>query len=466
MPRPKSTIRTPQSTIPNPKSYFLPYQWAWLEDNTMLKIWEKSRRCGMTYTQAYEDVRDAAAGKWDVWFSSADDSAAREYILYCEKWAMLFKEAATAVGETIFDDSKAVQVYSIKFKSSKRITALSSNPSQFRSKGGKVVLDEFAFHKDAEALWAAAEPVTTWGFPIRVLSSHNGKGSKFYKLIQQIKNGILKGSVHRTDILSAIEQGLLDRIMGRPTTQEERDEWIEDKKRRVGIANFSQEYLAIPVDEAGALLSYSLIESCQEDHTLYDNIDQLKGSFFVGMDIARRQNLTVIWVAEQLGSRLQTRFVIPLKNAKFSHQFFELEKFLRLPNCVRACLDQTGIGEQLTEQAQDKFGKYRVEGVRFSNTVKETIAHQLVRQMEDKNFIIPQTDAIREDFHSIQKETTAAGNVRLKSSKNEQDEDSHADYFWAAALCNHAAYQQNIGEFFITSELKPTSRKLLNTFKL
>lgn len=444
--------------------YFLPYQQAWLDDDSPLKVWEKTRRGGMTYVQAYEDVRDAVKGKWDVWFSSADDSAAREYILYCEKWATLFKEAATAVGETVFDDGKAVQVYSIKFKSGKRITALSSNPSQFRSKGGKVILDEFAFHKDAEALWAAAEPVTTWGFPIRVLSSHNGKASKFYKLILQVKKGILKGSVHRTDILSAISQGLLDRIMGRPTTQEERNEWIEDKKRRVGVANFSQEYLAIPVDEAGALLSYTLIESCQEENTLYDDIERLKGNFFVGMDIARRKNLTVIWVAEQLGSRLQTRFVVPLKNVKFSHQFYELEKFLRLPQCVRACLDQTGIGEQLTEQAQDKFGKYRVEGVRFSNTVKETIAHQLVRQMEDKNFIIPQTDAIREDFHTIEKETTAAGNVRLKSGKNEQDEDSHADYFWAAALCNHAAYNQSAPDLVVASALKLKSKTLLKSY--
>lgn len=448
------------------RSYFLPYQWTWLEDNSPLKIWEKTRRGGMTYTQSYEDVREAIQGKWDIWFSSADDSAAREYILYCEKWARLFKEAAAAVGETAFDDNKAIQVYSIKFKSGKRITALSSNPSQFRSKGGKVVIDEFAFHKSAEELWAAAEPVTTWGFPIRILSSHNGKGSKFYKLIEEVRKGNLKGTVHRTNIIDAIEQGLLDKIFGRPTTKEEREAWIDDKKKRVGIANFSQEYLAIPVDEAGALLSYSLIESCQQEKVLYDNIAELKEPFYVGMDIARRKNLTVIWVAESLGSRLETRFVVALKNTKFNHQFFELEKFLTLPNCRRACLDQTGIGEQLTEQAQDKFGKYRVEGIRFSNSIKETIAHQLVRQMEDRNFIVPKNDAIREDFHSIEKETTAAGNVRLKATKNSEEEDSHADYFWAAALCNHAAYNQSAPDFMIASALPPKSKTLLKSYAL
>lgn len=453
--------------MPKLDAYFLPYQQAWLNDDSPVKFWEKTRRGGMTYVQAYEDVREALKGKWDVWFSSTDESAAREYIRYCEQWARLFKEAATAIGETIFDDERnAIQVYSIKFKSGKRITALSSNPSQFRSKGGKVVLDEFAFHKDQEALWQAAEPVTTWGYPLRVISTHNGKGSKFYKLIEEARSGNLKASVHRTDIVQAIEQGLLDRIMGRATSKEEREAWIEDKKRRIGAVNFAQEYLALPVDENVALFPYSLIESCEDPQTLYDDLAQLKQPFYVGMDIARRNNLTVIWVAEQLGARLQTRFVVALKNQKFAHQFYELEKFLRLPNCRRACLDQTGLGEQLTEQAQDRFGKYRVVGVRFTNQVKETLAFQLLRRMEDRDFIIPKLDVIRDDFHSIEKETTAAGNARLKANKNQSEDDSHADYFWASALCNHAAYNADSGEFVIASAKKPTSKPLLKLYEL
>ena len=67
---------------PNLNKYFLPYQIAWLLDSSPFKIWEKTRRAGMTYVQSYEDTLDAISGKWDVWFSSADDTAAREYILY------------------------------------------------------------------------------------------------------------------------------------------------------------------------------------------------------------------------------------------------------------------------------------------------------------------------------------------------------------------------------------------------
>ncbi len=471
---PKSTLQNPQSEIRTPQSYFLPYQWAWLEDNAMLKIWEKSRRCGMTYTQSYEDVRDAAAGKWDVWFSSADESAAREYILYCQKWAELFHETAKAFGETALDDKgKSIQIFSITFKSGKRINALTSSPTKFRSKGGKVVLDEFAFHADAEEMWRAAEPVTTWGFPLRILSTHNGKGSKFYKLLEAVRQGKINGSVHRTNIEDAIQQGLLDKIFGRKTTKAEQQAWIEDKKRRIGIAAFNQEYMAIPIDEVGAFLPYQLIESCQQPNTLLAPISnhipaptlmKVQNWFYVGMDIARHKNLSVIWVAEKIERRLYTRFVVAMKDTKFAHQYLELKKILAHPKCYRACLDQTGIGEQLTETAQEDFGKFKVEGIRFSLEAKNKMAHQLYRMIEDKEFIIPDSDIIKEDFHSIEKEQTLSNNVRLKTTKNEMHEDSHADFFWAAALCTHAAYQQDIGEFFIASDLKPSSQKLLNTY--
>ena len=86
----------------DPSQYFLPYQVAWLRDRSRLKISEKSRRVGMTYTQSYEDVRDAARanGAMDVWFSSSDITAAREYIRYCAQWARILDLGARDLGET------------------------------------------------------------------------------------------------------------------------------------------------------------------------------------------------------------------------------------------------------------------------------------------------------------------------------------------------------------------------------
>ena len=47
--------------------------------------------------------------------------------------------------------------------------------------------------------------------------------------------------------------------------------------------------------------------------------------------------------------------------------------------------------------------------------------------------------SVREDIHKVKKLSTASGNIRLVAEDNE---DGHADRFWALALAYHAAYAQ------------------------
>ena len=93
-------------------SYFLPYQQRWLDDKSKIKIWEKSRRIGATYVQSYEDVRDCVNRQVPaVWFSSADESAAKEYIDYCEQWVKLFHASAKRIGEVVIDNEKDIKAH-------------------------------------------------------------------------------------------------------------------------------------------------------------------------------------------------------------------------------------------------------------------------------------------------------------------------------------------------------------------
>ena len=201
-------------------AYFLPYQARYIQDRARFKAAEKSRRIGWAYGQSYEDTRDAARkrGPLDVWFSSADESAAKEYIRYVAQWARIFNIAATDLGEIALESDKDVKALAVEFATGKRITALTSNPKAFRSKGGKLVLDEFAFHPDQDAMWKAARPIITWGFPVRVISTYNGKGNRYYRLISDIKKelahaGRSRWSLHSVTIEQAVAEGLADRIV-------------------------------------------------------------------------------------------------------------------------------------------------------------------------------------------------------------------------------------------------------------
>ncbi|MBE2245575.1 MAG: hypothetical protein IAE86_22685, partial [Burkholderiaceae bacterium] len=83
----------------------------------------------------------------------------------------------------------------------------------------------------------------------------------------------------------------------------------------------------------------------------------------------------------------------------------------------------------------DRFGEHRVEAVTFTPQVKEALAYPLKGAMEDRKVRIPDDAVIRSDLRKVQKQVTAAGNVRFVA---ESTPDGHADRFWALALALHA----------------------------
>lgn len=445
----------------NDSKYFLPYQIRKIQDDRQIQVWEKSRRIGATYAQAYEDVRDVIKKNIDVWFSSADESAGREYIIYCEKWARLLHAIAQNLGEVVIDSDKNIKAFVIEFANGNRISALSSNPRRFRSKGGKVVLDEFAWHDDQPAMWDAAEPATTWGFPIRIISTHNGKNSLFFKFIEDIKKGKRNWSLHTTPLQLALDEGLLNKIFKRQVSDQEKEDWLKDKRAKCRDENqWLQEYCCVAVDETTALLTYELISACEQQKLLSDNIS---GDLYVGMDIARKGHLSVIWGVEKLGNVYYTRIYKVLHKAPFRVQREALFDILSHPNMRRACIDATGLGMQLAEEAQEKFGKYRVEGVTFTPSVKEQLAMGLLPLFEDKQIYIEATNEIREDLHSIRKVVTASGNIRFDSMQEETD--GHSDRFWALALAIHAGTSKLAQPYNIASRHKRESNSLLRGYE-
>lgn len=421
----------------NPESYFLPYQLKWLQDKSRFKLSRKSRRIGLTYIQSYEDVRDCARAddSMDVWFSSADESAAKEWIRYCAQWVKMFDIAAEDLGEIVLDKKRGVKALAIELATGKRLMGLSSNPAAFRSKGGKLVLDEFAFHAAPDALWKAAMPIVAWGYPVRVISTYNGKGNRYYRMA----DAALKGnnwSVHTTTIVDAIDQGLLDKIKGRKTTEAERLAFIQEMRDLAGDEEtFQQEFMCVPVDEATAWLTWELIISGEHADAGNPKLYQ-GGPCYVGMDIARRGHLAVIWVDEKIGDIAWTREVVTMKNATFAEQDAELDRVMEQYNVQRVCMDQTGMGEKPVEDAKKRHGQYKVEGVLFSGTIKQHLAMIGKQLYEDRKVRVPPTVAIRNSHHAVRKTTTAAGNVRFDADSTEV---GHADEFWAHMLAKHAA---------------------------
>lgn len=426
----------------DPDAIFLPFQSAWIKDDSRLKLMEKSRQIGISWSTAYKAVeRTAAQGaRHDQWVSSRDDLQARLFIEDCKMWAGVMDMAAQDLGEVVLDPQTKLTAYVLEFASGQRIHSMSSNPDAQAGKRGGRVLDEFALHPDPRKLWAIAYPGITWGGGLEAISTHRGSHNFFNGLIREItENGNPKHiSHHRVTLQDALDQGFLyklQQMLPDGAEQQAMDEAAYWDFVRAGCADeesFQQEYCCNPADDDSKFLEYALITGCEYSGGL-DWRRREAGRLYCGVDIGRKKDLTVLWVVERMGDVFYTRHIETMERMRKSAQ----EKILWpwFEQCDRICIDATGLGIGWADDAQDKFGEHRVEAVTFTGPVKEALAYPLKGAMEDRVVRIPSDPTIRSDLRKVKKTTTAAGNIRFVA---EDDDAGHADRFWALALALHA----------------------------
>jgi len=438
-----------------PNRILLSYQQDWVDDHERLKLMEKSRQIGISWATSFAAVDRTAPkeARVDQWVSSRDDIQARLFLEDCAMFAKLLHAAAQNLGSVVIDPDKKFSAYVLQFANKKRIHSMSSNPDAQAGKKGGRILDEFALHPDPRKLYGIAYPGITWGGQLEIISTHRGTANFFNELVEDIKHrgNKRKFSLHTVTLQDALDQGFLYKLQQALPQGDERLDMDEAdyfdfiKNGCATEEQFYQEYMCVPANDAGAFLTYDMIAGCEYPATEKWEMTEAgvgpdqrpAGDLYIGVDVARTSHLTVIWILERVGGILLTRYVNEMRNVTFSGQESVLYALLRLPMVRRCCIDSTGLGMQLAERAQERFGEYKVEAVRFSGPVKEALAYPVRAAFEDKAIRIPYSDEIRADLRAIRKTTTAAGNIRFDGETNE----SHADRFWSLALAVHAGLQ-------------------------
>lgn len=422
---------------------FLPFQSKWINDASRLKLGEKSRQIGWSWTSAYACVRRTGlqGAKNDQWVSSRDDLQARLFVEDCKLFAGVVQLAADDLGEVVIDSNQRQTAYVLQFANGRRIHSMSSNPDAQAGKRGGRVLDEFALHPDPRKLWSIAYPGITWGGALELISTHRGSHNFFNQLVREVKeNGNPKKiSLHTVTLQDALEQGLLWKLQQKLPADDERqamDEAAYFDFVRSGCADeesFQQEYMCRPADDDVAFLEYDLIAACEYPQGTPWQLAEGR-ELYAGIDIGRKNDLTTLWVFERLGDVLYTRHVEALRNMPKPQQ--EAILWPWIARCRRTCIDYTGLGIGWGDDAVHRFGAARVENVTFTPKVKEALAYPVRGRMQDRTLRIPYDPNIRADLRSVTKQTTAAGNIRFTA---ERTPDGHADRFWALALAVHAA---------------------------
>lgn len=451
------------------ESFFLPYQKRWIEDDSHLKIMEKSRQIGISWATAYSVVRQQARPdtRLDAWVSSRDALQAKLFLEDCRAFARILNLAARERHESVVEEGRKTSSGVLQLANGKRIHSLSSNPDAQAGKRGHRVLDEFALHPDPRKLYAVSYPGITWGGGLEIISTHRGSDNFFNTLVEEAreKGNRKRVSLHRVTVVDAVEEGLLERIQAKldpddPRKGMGREDYLQFVRN--GCADeesWRQEYLCDPADDTTAFLSCDLIASCEysrEEETEMGMVNGLasvselanrRNPLYLGVDIGRERDLTVFWLVEVVSGMALTRRVECLEQTPFRRQEEIFNKLLELPAMRRACIDQTGLGRQFAERAVERFGGYKVEGVNFTGPVKETLAYPVRSAFESGLLRIPSDKHIRADLRAIKKETTAAGHIRFTADRGKN---GHSDRFWALALALHAGRKPVRSQHFET----------------
>lgn len=507
---PTDFLITPAELQGVPESVLLPYQQEWIADQAQLKIAEKSRRVGLTWAEAADNVLTAAAeGGSNVFYISATQDMAREYIEACAMWAKVFDHAASEVTEGLYDDGdtadgskKFIKTFEVVFpKSGKRITALSSRPTNLRGKQGVIVIDEAAFHQKLDELLKAAMAMLLWGDKVHIISTHDGAENAFAALIEEVRAGKRgTATVHRIQFRQAVQQGLYRRVCmrkGKPWSQADEDRWVEEAYAFYGDAA-AEELDVIPSQGAGAYLSLALIErrmveakpsptgwldkpvivrgkwddafafSTSEDVRRFAIAGWLREEVTpylmrlhpdrrhcLGLDFARNQNLTVLQIQEEdLDGVRRPLVTIELFNCPFtSQEEICIHVIENVPRFRGAAFDAGGNGAALAEKMAQRFGTQLIEQVKLNDPFYLLHMPKLKAGLQDGTLVdLPRDVPSRDDLRAIRVingvPKLPSGNTGTSSAARAAAADAggklkrHGDFAIATFLCTYAWFRE------------------------
>ena len=310
-----------------------------------------------------------------------------------------------------------------------RMVFLPPNPTTIRGFTGDVRKDEHAMIKDHKEVWAATFPmVTRINGEMDCCSTPKGIKDRFSRLCRKRKN--TSWNYMRCTLRDAIDQG----------ADLDYDQIYEDMD---DDEMFRQEYLCEFLDEATAYLTWAEICRCRRAEMPKENHgpgDVPPGCpIFIGVDLGRKKHLTCIWSAYELDGNLISFDVRTMQRMRFQDQYDTLCAVIERPNVSKVCIDAT-YESNIAEALHDKYGNI-VEPYVFTNKSKNEAAGYLRRRIQRETLAIPDEDRIVSDFHSVRRDVTTAGAVRLIA---DETDDGHADRFCAASLCCVASTRPSI----------------------
>lgn len=466
----------------DPNELLLGYQKRWMEDKSVLKIAEKSRRTGLTFAEAADSSLTAGTAKGEggsnVFYVGSNKEMAREFIDAVAMWAKAFNKVASEVQEEVLtNEDKDILTFVVYFDSGFKVQALSSNPSNLRGMQGTVIIDEAAFHDRLAEVLKAALALTMWGAKVRLISTHNGVSNLFNSLINDSRAGKKRYSVHTITLDDACTEGLYQRICQIQKiewSQQKEDEWKANLLNDTATEDDAlEEYYCVPKASSGQYIPSVLIDSAMKHGPNILTIEAPKGfmewsdgqrkahvddwckrvlkpeldkldtshSHSFGEDFARKGDLSIfvpLGIRPNLSKYVP--FVVELRNMTYEGQRQILHYLLEaLPRKRGMAFDATGNGGYLAESAALKYGTEMVDQVSLNDPWYREWMPKLKAEFEDLNLDLPRHEDIKDDLSHIQV-INGVPKIDKGKSKGQDGKQRHGDFAVGLAMAIRASW--------------------------
>lgn len=419
---------------------FLPYQRSWIDDTARMRLMVKSRRIGGTLSTSYDAFMSVMKNEGhDVVIITRDMITAIQFVGYVKSWGKIWN-STNSPSKQLPDTCFRAGSLTIPHRGGEsKLMALSSNPDAAAGKGGDLIIDEMALHKDQQLLVTVAKPVVTAGGRLTILSTHRSKSSLFNRYVMDAQISGSSWSLHRTTIVDACDQGFVDLVVNPKRKQlgydpMTKEEYLHDLRYNViaDDAIWDQEYMCIPSEQQYTLIPWDLVLRAARP------FEDKEGPCFLGWDIAESEDgdYSVMFVLRRIGDRLFTVYHKYTKGIDLPTQREEARRLISRFRIRKMCLDATGLGTDSAQTLAREFGEHMVEGVKFTMQSKEEMASRMLDMFQSDSILIPNDEKVMKDVNMVEKIYTAAGNVTYRAP---HEHGQHADGFWAMALAARAA---------------------------
>ena len=451
------------------KQWLRPYQTEWLRDFSRYRVYNKSRRIGISDATALEMVL-VSSGMYEglVWPNNCNllswrAKEAKDVLRYARRWVrMLAQDPALASVMELASDSATRLEFA---RSGFYIDATTQSENSGHGLTGHLYMDEMARYRFMRSIWAGAVPSINSDSRLRLtcISTPNGTsgiGEQFYLLNTDPSYDYF--SRHRTTLEQAIVQGMpvdIDEVRQQCKTEED---WLSG-------------YCTKFIGAAGEYYTRAFLDSLDGKRPPGEQ------AIWMGVDVASEVDLTACVVLRLVNSVLWLCEVYVMSQMPYHSKPGEIGQDIVVASLLHkhrpqsVMLDATGDGAELYAalahqnlpsfttlvphtmsmdwkndvvpelRATMQRGRVRIDqnahqyaidhiGLEASGagSLKTELTPQIADVIIEAAFYNRDFgDQLKGDFQRVRKKITGSGQTTFDTSR---DEDGHGDSFWASAM--------------------------------